>query len=73
MVYTGRFNTTKSIECLKNFMRYRRKPVFLIMDGHPVHKAKATKEYIKELKGRLEIYLLPSYVPDLNPDELVWN
>ncbi len=73
MVYTGRFNTTKFIECLKNFMRYRRNPVFLIMDGHPVHKAKAIKEYIKELKGRLEIYLLPSYAPDLNPDELVWN
>ncbi len=73
MVYTGRFNTTKFIECLKNFMRYRRNPVFLIMDGHPVYKAKAIKEHIKELKGRLEIYLLPPYAPDLNPDELVWN
>lgn len=73
MVYTGRFNATKFIECLKNFMRYRRKPVFLIMDGHPVHKAKAVKEYIKGLKGKLEIYLLPPYAPDLNPDELVWN
>lgn len=73
MVYTGRFNTTKFIECLKNFMRYRRNPVFLIMDGHPVHKAKAIKEHIKELKGRLEKYLLPPYAPDLNPDELVWN
>ncbi len=54
-------------------MRYRRNPVFLIMDGHPVHKAKAIKEYIKGLKGKLEIYFLPPYAPDLNPDELVWN
>lgn len=73
MVYTGRFNATKFIECLKNFMRYKRNPVFLIMDGHPVHKAKAIKEHIKRLKGKLEIYLLPPYAPDLNPDELVWN
>lgn len=28
MVYTGSFNVIKFIECLKNFMRYRRKPVF---------------------------------------------
>ena len=73
MVYTGRFNATKFIECLKNFMRYRRQRIFIIMDGHPVHKAKVIKEYIKGFNGKLEMYLLPPYAPDLNPDELVWN
>jgi len=73
MVYTGRFNSSKFIECLKNFMRYRRNPVFIILDGHPVHKAKAVEKYIDGLKGKLEMYLLPPYAPELNPDELVWN
>jgi transposase len=72
-VYTGRFNADKFIECLKDFMKYRKKPVFIIMDGHPVHKAKKVKKYIEALKGRLSIYLLPPYAPDINPDELVWN
>ena len=72
-IYTGRFNADKLIDCLKDFMKYRKKPVFLIMDGHPVHKAKKVKRYIESLEGRLNIYLLPPYAPDLNPDELVWH
>lgn len=72
-VYTGRFNADKFIDCLKDFMKYRKKPVFLIMDGHPVHKAKKVKDYVESLEGRLSIFLLPPYAPDLNPDELVWH
>lgn len=72
-IYTGRFNADKFIECLKDFMKYRRKPVFMIMDGHPVHKSKKLKEYVDSLDGRLSIFLLPPYAPDLNPDELVWH
>lgn len=72
-VYTGRFNADKFIECLKDFMKYRKKPVYMIMDGHPVHKAGKVKKYIEELNGRLSIFLLPPYAPDLNPDERAWN
>lgn len=72
-IYAGRFNADKFIECLKRFMKYRKKPVFCIMDGHPVHKAKKVRSYLKSLQGRLRIYLLPPYAPDLNPDELVWH
>jgi transposase len=72
-VYGGKFNADKFIECLTDFMKYRKKPVFMIMDGHPVHKSKKVKEYVASLTGRLSIYLLPPYAPDLNPDELVWN
>ncbi len=72
-VYSGRFNAEKFIECLKHFMKYRKKPVILIMDGHPVHKANKVIEYIGSKNGKLRIFLLPPYVPDLNPDELVWN
>ena len=72
-IYSGRFNADKFIECLKEFMKNRKKPVFVIMDGHPVHKAKKVKEFIELQKGRLSIFLLPPYAPDLNPDELVWH
>ena len=44
------------------------------MDGHPVHKAKKVSEFVKEkADGRLSIFFLPPYSPDLNPDEWVWN
>ena len=72
-VYTGRFNSEKFIECLKRFIRHRKRPVILIMDRHPVHKAKKVREYIEAKKNKLRIFLLPLYAPDLNPHELVWN
>lgn len=73
MAYSGRFNGDKFIECLKDFMKYRRRPVVLIMDGHPVHKAKKVKEYIQSLDGKLTVELLPPYAPEHNPDEYVFH
>lgn len=71
--YTGKFSGAKFVELLKNFMKYRRKKVFLILDGHPSHKAKEVKSYLASLNGKLEFFFLPGYSPDLNPDEFVWN
>jgi transposase len=72
-VYTGRLNATAFVEFLKRFMRHRRHPVFLVVDGHPSHRAKVVARYVQSLKGRLELHFLPGYAPDLNPDEFVWN
>jgi transposase len=72
-VYTGRFNAELFISKLKAFMRHRRRPVFLVLDGHPAHRAKIVAAYIQSLEGRLELHFLPGYAPDLNPDEFVWN
>jgi transposase len=72
-VYTGRLNATRFVEFLKQFMRYRRRPVFLVVDGLPAHKAKLVATYVQSLKGKLELHFLPGYAPDLNPDEFVWN
>jgi transposase len=47
--------------------------VFLIWDGHPTHKSKKVKECIAKFDGRLEVFLLPPYSPDLNPIEQLWN
>lgn len=71
--YTGKLDTDSYLAFLQNFMQGRSGKVFLVVDGHPVHKAKRIKEYVHELRGRLEIYFLPPYAPDLNPDEFVWS
>jgi len=72
-VYTGRLNAARFVEFLKQFMRHRRRPVFLVVDGLPAHKAKLVATYVHSLKGKLELHFLPGYAPDLNPDEFVWN
>lgn len=72
-VYTGMFNATRFVEFLKAFMKGRRKKVFLVVDGHPSHRAKLVSKYLESLAGRLELHFLPGYAPELNPDEFVWN
>ncbi|MCZ7660785.1 MAG: transposase [Xanthobacteraceae bacterium] len=47
--------------------------MFLIVDGHPVHKAKMVRDYVAAVSDWLELFFLPPYAPELNPDELVWN
>lgn len=71
--YTGKLNAEAFVAFLQNFMSQRTSKVFLVVDGHPAHKAKVVKEYVQSLKGRLELHFLPPYAPDLNPDEFVWS
>ncbi len=72
-IYTERLNAVRFVELLKHFMRGRRNPVFLVLDGHPAHIAKVVAAYVQRLVGRLELHFLPGYAPELNPDEFVWN
>jgi transposase len=71
--YTGKLDSETFVAFLQNFMKSRRTKAFLVVDGHPAHKAKIVKEYVARTQGRLELYFLPPYAPDLNPDEFVWN
>ena len=61
------------IDKLKASMRNRAQPVFLVLDGHPAHRARIVAAYVQLLRGRLELHFLPGYAPDLNPDEFVCN
>jgi transposase len=48
------------------------RPVFVIVDGHPIHRARLVKDYVASTDGRLRLFHLPPYAPHLNPDEQVW-
>jgi len=65
--YTGKLDAESFVIFLRNFMKGRRTKVFLVVDGHPAHKATIVKNYLAETKGRLELYFLPPYAPELNP------
>lgn len=43
------------------------------MAGHPTHKAKTTRDFVASTSGRLKLFTLPAYSPQLNPDEWVWK
>jgi len=71
-IYTERLNAQRFVQFLRQFMHGRSSKVYLVVDGHPAHKANVVKSLIKEMKGKLGLYFLPPYAPDLNPDEFVW-
>lgn len=73
-IQEGGMNADRFIDFLKALLGSVQGKVFLIVDGHPVHKAKKVKKFVEnETDERLKIFFLPPYSPDLNPDEWVWN
>ena len=72
-VYGGRLTAVLFVGMLKDLMKGRKKPVMLVVDGLPVHKAKLVAKHVQSTKGRLELHFLPPYAPDLNPDEFAWS
>jgi transposase len=73
MVVEGTVKTQEFITFLSRLLVGAKNKVFLIVDGHPIHRSKKVKEYVASTKGRLGLFYLPGYSPELNPDEFVWN
>lgn len=73
MLVRGKVNGPQYLEFLKRLMHNATRPVFIIVEGHPVHKSRAVKGYVVSTNGCLRLFYLPPYSPALNPDEQVWN
>ena len=61
--YTGRFTSTEFIDFCNRLLHDASGPVFLVVDGHPTHRSKATKTFVESTDGRLRLYTLPGYSP----------
>ena len=73
MIVEGSVGAGTFIEFMKRLLVGATKPVYLIVDGHPSHKAKKVREWVEAQAGKIRLFLLPGYSPEPNPDELVWN
>ena len=73
MVTDKRVNAETFIEFLRRLLVGAERPIYLVLDGHPVHRSKKVRQFVERQDGRLKLFTLPSYSPELNPDELVWN
>jgi hypothetical protein len=45
--------------------------VHLVVDQHSAHRSRRVRDWLADHAGQVELHCLPSYPPDLNPDELV--
>jgi transposase len=71
IVFEDNFTSAKFISFLGRLVRQIKQKVFLIVDNHKVHHSKKAKEYVSKHKDKLELFYLPAYAPDMNPQELV--
>ena len=71
MVFKENFNGAVFITFVRRLLRLRRRKVLLIVDRHPAHRSAAVKRWLVRHAARLELFFLPGYSPDLNPDEFL--
>ena len=69
MIVEDSFNADKLIEFLTALIKDADRKVFLILDNLRVHHSKVVKAWLADKQGQIEIFYLPSYSPELNPDE----
>jgi transposase len=59
------------VEFLQRLIKHSPTKVVLIVDGHPVHRSGAVRDFVTRHSDRLRLVILPGYCPELNPDELL--
>src|ERR1019366_2984215 len=73
MLTRGKVNGAVFAEFLLRLMHRAARPVFLLLDGGSYHRSRPVRDYVASLGGKLQLFFLPPYSPELNPDEQVWN
>lgn len=71
--FQGKMNGDRFVEFLKALLTDTGKPIIVIMDNASYHRGKPVKEFVRANKDQIAVDYLPSYAPELNPDEQVWN
>jgi transposase len=69
MIIDETFNSDRLIEFLEALIKDAGRKVFLILDNLRVHHSKLVKAWVAERKDKIELFYLPSYSPELNPEE----
>lgn len=71
MVFKERFTAAKFIEFMRRLIKHSKRKVYLIVDGHPVHKSAKVRKWTNKQEKQICLFILPAYSPELNPDELL--
>ena len=71
MLFEANFTADVFLKFLKRLIKSSDAKIFLVLDNLRVHHAKILKPWLEENKDKIELFYLPSYSPELNPDELL--
>jgi len=73
MIYEGALNTTIFLNFLRRLVREAARKLFLIVDNLPVHRARRVTAWVRDHADQIELFYLPPYAPEHNPDEFLNN
>ena len=70
-LYDGSITSERVLEFAMQMVKYRKRKIFFILDNARTHRSNLLREWAKKNKKKIELFYLPPYSPDLNPDEHV--
>ena len=70
-LHGGTVDGIKFLEFVKRLVLGKKKKIFLILDNAKVHRSKVLAAWLKENKDKIELFFIPPYSPELNPDERI--
>jgi len=74
MILKKRFNADQFITMLSRLLKsVKAEKIFLIVDRHPVHRAAKVKKWLEKHHDKIQMFFLPPYSPEVNPDEFLNN
>ena len=71
MVFQGKFDGRLFVQFMRRLLQQATGKLYLIVDGHPVHRSVVARDFVAANEARLRLIRLPGYCPELNPDELL--
>ena len=71
MVFQGKFDGRLFVQFMRRLLQQATGKLYLIVDGHPVHRSVVARDLVAANEARLRLIRLPGYCPELNPDELL--
>lgn len=69
MIYDDTMNSQTLIKFMGRLIKGATKKIYLILDNLKVHHSHMVKDWLKEHESQIEVFHLPAYSPELNPDE----
>ena len=69
MIYQDTMNQQRLIRFMERLIRSAEQKVFLVLDNLKVHHGKLAAAWLEKHKEKIEVFFLPPYAPEYNPDE----
>ena len=69
MVYKERMNSNILIKFMQRLIKDSEKKILLILDNLKVRHSYVVRDWLEEHENEIEVFFLPSYSPEFNPDE----